>query len=93
MPYYWNKVADENFGLGLGLHRIPVPGGWLYRHVMRVRVNTFWGESYKNISELVFVPLPGESRGDSAMLHRQHEWNMSDDQWYESRAVFSVEDE
>ena len=78
---YWVKVADENIWEPLGVYRMEVPGGWLYRHVTRVRVWTFWGEREKVMSALVFVPLPSDSRGDWARKTRAHEWYMSDDGW------------
>ena len=82
---YWVKVADE--GYPLGLYKMEVPGGWLYLHVMRVPVKTWWGEYYQHTSALVFVPLPSESRGNFARRTREIEWNMSDEEWdkYEER--------
>ena len=76
---YWVKVADE--GYPLGLYKMEVPGGWLYRHVTRVRVWTFWGTAWKDMSALVFVPLPSDSRGDWVRKTREREWYMSDENW------------
>lgn len=47
-------VLVEHGGADWRTERLPVPGGWLYRHIMRIGA----GKDQENLMSCAFVPDP-----------------------------------